>query len=373
MEIIDIEAVIAGAGVVGLAVAKALAEAGMEVAILESEAQIGTGNSSRNSEVIHAGFYYPAASLKARLCVAGRDLLYCYCKERNIAHKRIGKIVAAISERQLPMLQKLQDQGATNGVDDLVLLSFREASALEPSLQAKGALFSPSTGIVDSHGLMLALAQDAEAKGAIIAFGATIEKGSIDEGGVTSLNVVGRNPMRVRTRYFINCAGIGAQSLARSLDRYPRSAIPPLYLAKGNYFSYQGRVPFQRLIYPLPEVSGLGIHLTLDLNGQSRFGPDVEWIDEPRYNVNPDRAETFCRSVKEFWPEVEKEKFVPAYSGIRPKLSGPGESPADFAILGYEDHGLRGHIHLFGIESPGLTSALAIADLVRNRLREETT
>ncbi len=359
----EIECIVAGAGVVGLAVARALALRGLDTILLERELAIGTGTSSRNSEVIHAGIYYPQGSLKARLCVHGKALLYDYATQRGLPHRRCGKLIVATAAAQEADLLALQAAGAANGVDDLVLLSAAQARALEPELVCTAALASPSTGIVDSHALMLALQGDFESAGGMLAFGAPIESGHCGPEGIT-LQVGGEQPMRIRTRLLVNCAGLQAQALAAALQGLPPGAVPPLHLAKGNYYSLARRAPFTRLIYPVPEPGGLGVHLTLDLAGQARFGPDVEWVDRLHYPVDPQRSAGFYASIRRYWPGLPDDALQPAYAGIRPKLSGPGDAARDFLIQGQAEHGVPGLVHLFGIESPGLTSCLAIAEEV---------
>lgn len=365
-----VECVVVGAGVVGLAVARRLALAGRETIVLEAAGAIGTGTSSRNSEVIHAGIYYPTGSVRARLCVAGRQALYGYCRSHGVAHRQLGKLIVATEPEQLPKLEAIRRQAAANGVDDLYAISAAEARALEPALRCAGALVSPSTGIVDSHGLMLALQGDAEEAGAMLALSSPLDRAHIEaagEGGFV-LEVGGREPMRLACSLLVNAAGHGAWGVARRLDGFPAAQVPPRVLAKGNYYALgHGRAPFSRLIYPVPEEGGLGVHLTLDLAGQGRFGPDVEWLDDTLeepfdYRVDAKRADVFYDSVRAYWPGLPDGALVPAYSGIRPKLSGRGQTQADFLLQGPQTHGIPGLVNLFGIESPGLTSCLAIAD-----------
>lgn len=358
-----VEAVVIGAGVVGLAVARALALSGREVIVLESEDAIGTGTSSRNSEVIHAGIYYPKDSLKAAYCVAGRKRLYPYCAERGIGHRRCGKLIVATDEDQIPGLRELEEKARTNGVDDIRWIEGAEAMALEPALDCMAALLSPSTGIIDSHGLMLAYQGDAEAAGAMIAFRSPVTGGRVGGDGI-ELDVGGDAPMTVAARAVVNAAGLHAQSLARSLQGIDPALVPPCYFAKGNYFSLAGRAPFTHLIYPAPEAAGLGVHLTLDLGGQAKFGPDVEWVEEIGYDVDPGRCQGFYAAVRRYWPGLPDDSLQPAYAGIRPKIQAPGEPARDFMIQGPGDHGIAGLVNLYGIESPGLTASLAIADAV---------
>jgi L-2-hydroxyglutarate oxidase LhgO len=356
----QIECVVIGAGVTGLAVARALASRGREVLVLEAAEAIGTGASSRNSEVIHAGIYYPRGSLKAGLCVRGREMLYEYCAARGIPHARCGKLLVATARNQLPQLQALETRGKENGVLDLIGMSGREAHDLEPALSCIAAVFSPQTGIVDSYPLLLALQGDAENDGAVCVFRAPVE--SIDSRkGRFIVQTGGPSPSVINAACVINCAGIHAHALARKINGLNPHYVPPLYLARGNYFTMPGRAPFSRLIYPMPNEAGLGVHLTIDLAGQARFGPDVEWIDSINYEVDPRRADAFYTAIREYWPALPEGALQPAYAGIRPKLSGPGEPAADFVIQGPAAHGVRGLVNLFGIESPGLTAALALA------------
>ncbi|MGD1826402.1 L-2-hydroxyglutarate oxidase LhgO [Chromobacterium violaceum] len=353
-----VECVVIGAGVVGLAVARALAQAGREVVIVEAEPAMGLHASSRNSEVIHAGLYYPAGSMKARLCVAGRDALYRYCAERAIPHRRLGKLIVASRESQLAKLAALEAQARANGVADIRRLTASEARALEPALDCAAALLSPSTGIVDSHALMLSLLADAEAAGAQLALASPVEGGEVTPDGV-ALRVAG---MALLAKRVVNAAGLFAPDVARAIAGLRADSIPQARYARGVYFSLQGRAPFSRLVYPLPEAGGLGSHLTLDLAGQARFGPDVEWVDGVDYRVDPARADAFYRAVRAWWPQLPDGALAPGYAGIRAKIAGPGEPDADFVIQGPAVHGAPGLVNLFGIESPGLTSCLAIAD-----------
>jgi L-2-hydroxyglutarate oxidase LhgO len=359
----QIECVVIGAGVVGLAVARALAARGREVIVLEAADAIGVGTSSRNSEVIHAGIYYPRGSLKATLCVRGREMLYDYCVERNVPHSRCGKLLVATSRNQIPQLESILAKGRENGVLDLMRITGAEAQALEPALECEAAVFSPQTGIVDSHQLMLALQGDAERDGAVFAFHSPVE-GIEASNGRFIIKVGGDVPATISSACVINSAGLHANALARKVRGLDARHVPPLYLARGNYFSISGRAPFSRLIYPMPNEAGLGVHLTIDLGGQTRFGPDVEWVDAINYDVDPRRAESFYAAIRAYWPALPDNALQPAYAGIRPKLSGPGEPAADFLIQGPAAHGVRGLVNLFGIESPGLTASLAIAQRV---------
>ncbi|YBV94152.1 NAD(P)/FAD-dependent oxidoreductase (plasmid) [Phyllobacteriaceae bacterium JZ32] len=361
-----IDCVIAGAGVVGLAVAREMTARGFETLVVESENMIGTGTSSRNSEVIHAGIYYPAGSLKARLCVEGRAALYAYVEEHGVPHTRCGKLIVACHEDQHGKLDAIAGHAAACGVDDLKRLSPAEVREMEPELACTAALFSPSTGIIDSHSLMLALQGDAELKGGAVAFNTRLVSGELAKNGIILRTVdtkTGR-PYEMIAGRFINAGGLCAQGIAASIEGMPAAHIPKQYLAKGNYFSALGRTPFSHLVYPVPEDGGLGVHLTLDLHGRMRFGPDVEWVGTIDYTVDPRRAKRFYAAIRAYWPALPDDSLQPAYSGIRPKLSGPGEPAADFMIQGPRTHGIAGMVNLFGIESPGLTSCLAIAGYV---------
>lgn len=359
----SVEAVVIGAGAVGLATARALALAGREVLILEAAATFGSEISSRNSEVIHAGIYYPTGSLKARLCVSGRDRLYAYCASRGIAHKRLGKLIVASEPEQVPALQKIKAQAEANGVGDLEWLGANAVQGLEPALKASAALLSPSTGIVDSHGLMLSYLGEAESRGAAIAYRSPVEGGTIINDGFM-LDVGGETPMQLRCRNLVNAGGLDAQRVARSLKGFDSHLVPQLHLAKGSYFVLAGPAPFERLVYPVPEHGGLGVHLTLDLAGRARFGPNVEWVDALDYRVQPEQAESFYGAIRRYWPGLGDGKLAPGYAGIRPKLSGPKDPAADFMIQGQAAHGVPGLVNLFGIESPGLTASLALAEMV---------
>jgi len=349
----EVDAIVAGAGVIGLAVARALARSGRETLILEAAASFGTETSSRNSEVIHAGIYYPHGSLKARMCVTGREQLYRYCEHHGVPHRRCGKLIVATSEAQLPQLAAIHAAAIGNGVQ-LEKLSALQARDMEPPVRCVGALHSPLTGIVDSHAYMVALLGEAEAAGARLVCDSRVTAGRIEADGV-----VVEAGGTVRAKLLVNSAGLGAVSLAAAIEGVPLAQVPRLYLAKGSYFGLAARSPFSRLVYPIPEPGGLGVHLTLDMAGRARFGPDVEWVDAIDYAVDARRAERFYPVIREYWPELRDGALVPAYAGLRPKLSGPGEAAADFRI---ERAGPV--INLFGIESPGLTASLAIADEV---------
>lgn len=362
--------VIAGAGVVGLAIAREMAMRGFETLVLEAEHMIGTQTSSRNSEVIHAGIYYEPGSLKAQFCIKGKEMLYHYAQAQNIPYKRCGKLIVATSEAQRAALDTIIERAEASGVHDLQRLSAAEVQALEPAIQCTAALFSPTTGIIDSHALMLSLQGDAENHGAAIAFNTEILSVVVEKDGGFAITTRDRESGEVYTlsaERFINAAGLGAQAIARTITDLNPAHIPQLYLAKGNYFSALGKTPFSHLIYPVPEDGGLGVHLTLDLNGQMRFGPDVEWLDEEDatnaldYSVNPQRGDSFYAAIRSYWPDLPDGCLQPTYSGIRPKLSRKGETAADFKISGPQEHHISGLVNLFGIESPGLTSSLAVA------------
>ena len=361
-----VECLVVGAGVVGLAIARALARARREVIVVESESGIGSGISSRNSEVIHAGIYYPTGLDKTRLCVDGKSMLYAFCQEFGVPHERCGKLLVA-NAGEVDKLATLKAQAEANGVADLIWLSGKEARALEPALLVERALLSPSTGIIDSHAFMLALRGDAEAHGAMIAFETPVLTGRATEQGLV-IETGGPAPMRVAAEIVVNAAGLGAQAVARSIAGVPADKIPPLHLAKGNYFSLSGRSPFSRLIYPMPTPGGLGVHLTLDLAGQAKFGPDVEWVEAIDYDVDPGRAASFYAAIRTYWPDLPDGALQPGYAGVRPKIARPGGSNTDFLIQTEKDHGAAGLINLFGIELPGLTASLAIADWLARRV-----
>jgi L-2-hydroxyglutarate oxidase LhgO len=353
-----VECVVIGAGVVGLAIARALAMTGREVVILEAEDAIGTHTSSRNSEVIHAGIYYPRDSLKARACIAGRRLLYEYCATHGVPHRRCGKLIVATNEAQIVELKAIQKKAHDNGVSDVVEIPAAEAMRMEPALRCVAALHSPSTGIIDSHALMLAYLGDAEAAGAMLALKSSLERVVVSPQGF-ELQVT---DTRIRASLVVNSAGLRAPRVARLIEGFPPGKVPPEFYAKGNYYSLAGRPPFSRLVYPVPEPGGLGVHVTLDLAGQARFGPDVEWVDRIDYGVDPRRAERFYAAIRRYWPSLPDGALAPGYAGIRPKISGPKEPAADFLIQGPSEHGVAGLVNLFGIESPGLTASLALAD-----------
>ena len=354
----QVDCVVIGAGVVGLAVARALALQGREVMVLEAASAIGQGTSSRNSEVIHAGIYYPQGSLKARLSVQGKQMLYDYCAERGIGHSRCGKLIVATHTGQLAQLQGVIDKAVANGVNDLVLMSREQARALEPQLECVAAVHSPSTGIVDSHALMLALQGDIENAGGFVVLNTHLAQAIC---GPLAITLIAEDGTRLQAKTVINAAGLHAQELARRFSGLDPTFVPPSYYAKGNYFTLAGRSPFSRLIYPVPEAAGLGVHLTLDLGGQAKFGPDVEWVDSPDdLLVDAARGDAFYAEIRKYWPALESGALHAGYAGIRPKLQAPGEAAMDFCVQGPAVHGVPGLVNLFGIESPGLTSSLAL-------------
>ena len=363
----SLDCVVIGAGIVGLAVARALALAGREVVILEAEEAIGTHTSSRNSEVIHAGIYYPKGSLKARACLRGKELLYEYSVRHGIPHARCGKLIVATAPGQLAELEGIQSKAHANGVTDVVRMAREQALALEPELSCVAALYSPSTGVIDSHALMLGYLGDAQASGAMLALNSRLERALVRADGI-ALHVAGAEPVLARS--VVNSAGLRAPSVAQRIEGYPPERAPRELYAKGNYYSLARRAPFQRLVYPVPEPGGLGVHITLDLAGQARFGPDVEWVAAVDYGVDPRRTERFYAAIRRYWPGLPDGALAPGYAGIRPKISGPGEPAADFVIQGPSQHGVAGLVNLFGIESPGLTASLALADDVAQLLSE---
>lgn len=357
--------VVIGAGVVGLATARALARQGREVLVLEAGQRSGEGISSRNSEVVHGGLYYPESSLKAELCVQGRQALYEFCQKRHLPFRKCGKWIVA-HENEAGRLMHIRDQAGKNGVR-LELFSGQSMSGQLPDIVADAALYSPETGIVDSHAFMLALLGELEDAGGQLICQAPVER-VVTESDGHRVKVGGPDPCWLKAFHVVNSAGLGAVPLAQGWEGMPPHRVPVQHFARGVYFSYSGQHPFRSLIYPVPEPGGLGIHLTLDMAGQARFGPDVEWIDSPDYTVDPQRAGAFARSISQWWPNLDPDRLQPAYAGVRPKLHGPDETFADFQIQGPEVHGLPGVVHLFGIESPGLTAALAIADRVADML-----
>ena len=365
---LDTDAVVIGAGVVGLACARALALRGHDVLVIEALDSFGTVTSSRNSEVIHAGLHYAPNSLKARLCVAGKHLLHEYVAARGIAHRRCGKLIVATSSEQVAQLESIREVARANGVQDLSLLTAAQASALEPELRCVAALHSPSTGIVDSHAFMLSLLADVESHGGNAIFRSPLLSAALTPEGI-ELQVGGQEPVAVMARLVVNAAGLNASGIARRFDGLPSHTIPDTRYCKGNYFGLEGRAPFSRLIYPVPEAAGLGVHLTLDLGGQARFGPDTQWLSatDPEsidYAVDAARGNAFHAEIRRYWPGLRDGSLSPAYSGVRPKIFVAGAAVGDFVISGPSTHGIPHLVNLFGIESPGLTSSLAIADAV---------
>jgi L-2-hydroxyglutarate oxidase LhgO len=363
------QVLVIGAGVVGLAVARAAALAGHEVVVAEATSGIGSGVSSRNSEVIHGGLYYPTGSRRARHCTRGRLLLYEYCASHGVPHRKCGKLVVATCEAERDRVAAVYKQAQSNGVESIEIIDGAEAKRLEPELACVAAMRSPETGIIDSHHFMLALRGDLEDRGGMLAFASPIERLKPADGGWDAA-VGGSEPQWLHFDAVVNSAGLGAQRLARATEGYPPERVPRLVLAKGNYFGFGGRPAFSRLIYPVPVPGGLGVHVTLDLAGRMRFGPDVEWIEHENYDVDPSRARAFYASIRDYWPRLPDNSLAPDYAGVRPKLTGPGEPAADFMVEGPHQHGLRRLVHLFGIESPGLTSALSLAEEVAGDLSD---
>lgn len=361
------QVIVIGAGVVGLACARALALAGHDVIVAEATNAIGSGVSSRNSEVIHAGMYYPTGSLRAAHCPHGRRKLYAYCESHGVAHRRCGKLIVATDAAETEKIVAIHAQGVANGVEGLQLIDGAAARALEPALACTAAVLSPETGIIDSHGYMLAVRGDLEDHGGMIAFNTPIAR-LTPNGGGWRVTVGGAEAGTFDVDAVVNAAGLGAQAVARATESYPAERVPRLVLAKGNYFGYAGRPVFSRLIYPAPVDGGLGVHVTLDLAGRMRFGPDVEWIESENYDVDPGRAAAFYARIRSYWPGLPDGTLTADYAGIRPKLTGPGEPAADFRIDGPAAHGLSGLVHLFGIESPGLTASLSLAEAVVQEL-----
>ena len=368
----EVECVVVGAGVVGLATARALALAGQHVLVLERAYTIGFETSSRNSEVIHGGLYYPAGSLKARCCVIGRQRLYPYCRNNGIPHAQIGKLIVAVKEDEIAGVERIAETARMNGVDDLQWLTATQAQRLEPELDCVAALLSPSTGIIDSHALMLAFQGEAEAAGAMVVLRTPVLSGRVRADGF-NLAIGGDEPTCIRCRCLVNAAGLYAPVLAQAIDGVPRETIPPAYFCRGVYFSLAGQAPFRRLVYPVPPPGGLGVHITVDLAGQARFGPDVEWISEVDYTVDPARGDAFYAAIRTYWPGLRDGALQPGYAGVRPKISGPKEPAADFVVQGPETHGVPGLINLYGIESPGLTASMSLADEVVRQLTLSAT
>jgi L-2-hydroxyglutarate oxidase LhgO len=365
METIDCAVI--GAGVVGLAIARRLARAGREVIVLEAESSIGNHTSSRNSEVIHAGIYYPTGSLRARMCVAGKHALYPYCAEHGVEHRRITKVIVATEDDEVPTLHKYKAQADLNGVRDLQWLDRAQMAALEPNVRAVAGLLSPSTGIIDSHGLMLAYQGDAEERGAALVFETPVLGGRVRDRGIV-LRTGGREPMELGARIVVNAAGLTAPSVARSIEGVPCATIPPQNYCKGHYYVLAGKSPFNRLIYPVGSGLWHGVHVTLDLGGQVKFGPDLQWLDTIDYGFDAAREAAFYGAIRHYYPELPDGALQPGYTGIRPKITAQGEPAADFVIQGPRESGVPGMVNLYGIESPGLTSSLAIADYVAELL-----
>ncbi len=366
---LELDAVVIGGGVVGLAIARALALAGREVTLIEAETRLGSHSSSRNSEVIHAGIYYAPGSLKARLCVAGRHALYDYCEREGVAHERLGKIIVASREDEIPALERLKAQAEANGVDDLAWLDERDIAALEPAVSAKRGLLSPSTGIIDSHAFMSMLRRDAERAGASVVVSTPVLGGRIGSRGI-ELDIGGEEALTAQCRTVVNAAGLRAQEVARSIRGVPAASIPAQHFAKGHYFVLNGKAPFQRLIYPIPAPGGLGVHVTLDLGKQARFGPDVSWLDGVDYAFDESRSESFYQAIRDYFPGLAADSLTPGYTGIRPKLGPAGAPVADFVVQGPALHGVPNLLNLYGIESPGLTSSLALAEHALHVLSE---
>ena len=358
-----IDCAVIGAGVVGLAIARRIALAGHEVVILEAEEAFGTHTSSRNSEVIHAGIYYATGSLKARLCVAGKQALYRYCAEHDVTHRRIGKVIVASAEDEIEALHKYHRQAETNGVNDLKLLNAGELAELEREVRGVAAFLSPSTGIIDSHGLMLAYLGDAEAHGAALALASPVVSGEVTGNGIL-LEVGGSESMSLMCRAVVNSAGLKAQATARAIRGLPANTVPPTHYAIGHYYTLAGKAPFKRLIYPVARQDWLGVHVTVDLGGAVKFGPDFGWIDRIDYQFDESRTTAFYEAIRRYYPGLQDGALQPGYTGIRPKISGPGEPASDFVIQGPREHGVAGLVNLYGIESPGLTASLAIAEQV---------
>jgi L-2-hydroxyglutarate oxidase LhgO len=361
METIDCAVI--GAGVVGLAVARRLALAGREVIVLEAESSIGIHTSSRNSEVIHAGIYYPTGSLRARMCVAGKLALYRYCAEHGIQHRRIGKVIVATAADEVPTLKKYKEQAERNGVNDLRWLTAADVHALEPNVRAVAGVLSPSTGIIDSHGLMLAYQGDIEDHGGCLVFRSPVIAGRVTADG-TLLDIGGLEPMQICAHTVVNAAGLTAPAVSRSIIGVPGETIPGQFYCKGHYYVLGGKAPFTRLVYPVGSGLWHGVHVTLDLAGQVKFGPDLEWQDDADYGFDESRERSFYAAIRHYYPALADGALRPGYTGIRPKITAKGEPAADFAIQGERDHGVRNMVSLYGIESPGLTSSLAIADHV---------
>jgi L-2-hydroxyglutarate oxidase LhgO len=361
------QVLVVGAGAVGLACGRAAAMAGHDVIVAEAADAIGTGTSSRNSEVIHAGLYYPTGSLRAYHCPRSRRMLYDYCESRGVPHRKCGKIVVATHDRELPGVEKIYQQAQINGCEGVAMIDAAAVKRLEPDVSCVAAMLSPETGIIDSHAYMRAMRGDLEDHGGVVALKTPIER-LVRTADGWEVHFGGSDPQSITVDAVINSAGLGAQALARATEGYPQERVPRLVLAKGNYFTYAGRPVFSRLVYPTPIPGGLGVHVTLDLAGRMRFGPDVQWIDEENYDVDPTRSEVFYAAIRNYWPALPDDSLIPDYAGIRPKLTGPGEPAADFSIDLPKDHGVPRLVQLFGIESPGLTASLSLAETVVSQL-----
>jgi len=365
----EIDCVVAGAGAIGLAIARELAQADREVLIVESEEAFGRGVSSRSSEVVHAGMYYTPGSLRAQLCVEGKWLLYDFMKKHNVAHTSCGKLIVACEPQEVATLEGIVEKGAVNGVDDLEMLDQQDAMALEPELACVAAILSPSTGMMDSAGIMLALLGEAENAGATLATRSPVVGGRVGARQI-EIDIGGAEPMTVGCNLFVNSTSLNAPDVASKLEGLDAVHVPTSYFGKGSYFSMAGKVPFKRLIYPCPVVGGLGVHLTIDVGGQARFGPDVEWVTQPNYDVDPARGDEFYALVRRYWPGLPDGVLQPSYAGIRPKIVPPGNQTQDFRIDGPQVHGVPGLINLFGMESPGLTSSLAVGRYIMNLIHD---
>lgn len=370
----QVDCVVIGAGVIGLAVARRLAQAGREVLVLEAADSFGTITSSRNSEVIHAGIYYPPGSLKARLCVAGRRALYAYLDDRGLPYKNCGKLIVATEDAQRAKLERLAETAAANDVEGLTPIDAADAMRLEPALQCVSALWSPVTGVFDSHAFMLALLGDVEDAGGMFVRSAPVERAAVMADGLLRIDVGGDAGMTLAARAVVNAAGLAAPAVAARFDGLPERCVPQPRFAKGQYFSHRGRAPFSRLIYPAPVDGGLGVHVTVDMGGAARLGPDVTWDTAPDdVSVDPARIDAFYEAARAYWPSLDRDRLQPDYAGVRPKLSGPGEPPADFRLDGPAVHGVDGLLNIFGLESPGLTASLAVADEAAARLFDWNT
>lgn len=367
----SVECLVIGAGAIGLAIGRSLAKAGREVIVAEAERGIGTQTSSRNSEVIHAGIYYPTGSMKAGLCVRGKRLLYRYCEKHDVPHEKIGKLIVATSADEIPRLHEYREQALRNGVEDIVLMDTSEVRVMEPSVTCVAGLWSPSTGILDSHAYMLALLADFESAGGIVALGNKVRRIRTRSGRFI-VELGHEQASEIGCEYLVNSAGLSAQEIAHSIDGLGEENIPPLFLAKGHYFAYAEKAQFKHLIYPVPEGGGLGVHVTKDMGGRFKFGPDVQWIDTIDYQFDESRKHAFAEAIRKYFTELNEDALIPDFTGIRPKLVPPGKPPADFVIHDQHDHGIRGLVNLFGIESPGLTASLAIAEQVNDRLSSDS-